>query len=35
MYAVSYNSFTDKRKAIAEYKFLAQEKGLQAWILYY
>jgi cell division septation protein DedD len=35
MHAVSYNSFTDKRKAIAEYKFLAQEKGLQAWILYY
>ncbi|PLX19689.1 MAG: hypothetical protein C0597_05065 [Marinilabiliales bacterium] len=35
MHAVSFNSFTDKRKAIAEYKFLAQEKGLQAWILYY
>lgn len=35
MHAVSYNSFADKRKAIAEYKFLAQEKGLQAWILYY
>lgn len=35
MYAISYNSFTDKRKAIAEYKFLSQEKGLQAWILYY
>jgi nucleoid DNA-binding protein len=35
MYAVSFNSFTDKRKAIAEYKFIAQEKGLQAWILYY
>lgn len=35
MHAVSYNSFTDKRKAIAEYKFLAQEKGLQTWILYY
>lgn len=35
MHAVSYNSFTDKRKAIAEYKFIAQEKGLQAWILYY
>jgi len=35
MYAVSFNSFTDKKKAIAEYKFLTQEKGLQAWILYY
>ena len=35
MHAVSYNSFTDKRKAIAEYKFLVQEKQLQAWILYY
>lgn len=35
MYAVSYNSFTDKRKAIAEYKFLSQEKGLETWILYY
>lgn len=35
MYAVSYNSFTDKRKAIAEYKFIVQEKQLQAWILYY
>lgn len=35
MHAVSYNSFTDKRKAIAEYKFLAQEKGLKTWILYY
>jgi len=35
MHAVSYSSFVDKRKAIAEYKFLAQEKDLQAWILYY
>jgi len=35
MHAVSFNSFADKRKAIAEYKFIAQEKGLQAWILYY
>ncbi|HAF30527.1 MAG TPA: hypothetical protein DCG75_15905 [Bacteroidales bacterium] len=35
MHAVSFNSFTEKNKAIAEYKFLAQEKGLQAWILYY
>lgn len=35
MHAVSFNSFTDKKKAIAEYKFLAQEKGLQAWILYF
>jgi len=35
MHAISYNSFNDKRKAIAEYKFLAQEKGLQAWILYF
>jgi len=35
MYAVSFNSFTDKKKAIAEYRFLTQEKGLQAWILYY
>ncbi len=35
MYAVSYNSFADKRKAIAEYKFLSQEKGLEAWILYF
>jgi nucleoid DNA-binding protein len=35
MHAVSFNSFTDKKKAIAEYKFLANEKGLQAWILYH
>ena len=35
MHAVSFNSFTDKRKAIAEYKFLTKEKGVQAWILYY
>ncbi|MBI9054880.1 MAG: SPOR domain-containing protein [Bacteroidales bacterium] len=35
MHAVSYNSFVDKRKAIAEYKFLSQEKELQAWILYF
>jgi nucleoid DNA-binding protein len=35
MHAVSYNSFTDKRKALAEYRFLTQEKGLKAWILYY
>ncbi|MFP4024911.1 MAG: SPOR domain-containing protein [Thiohalospira sp.] len=35
MHAVSYNSFVDKRKALAEYRFLTKEKGLQAWILYY
>lgn len=35
MHAVSYNSFTDKRKALAEYRYLTQEKELQAWILYY
>ena len=35
MYAVSYSSFADKRKALAEYRFLTQEKKLQAWILYY
>lgn len=35
MHAVSYNSFTDKRKALAEYRYLTQEKDLQAWILYY
>lgn len=35
MHAVSFNSFVDKRKALAEYKFLTQEKNLQAWILYY
>ncbi len=35
MHAVSFSSFADKRKAIAEYKFITQEKGLQAWILYY
>ncbi|MDK2978611.1 MAG: hypothetical protein PWP52_1325 [Bacteroidales bacterium] len=35
MHAVSYNSFADKRKALAEYRFLTQEKGLKAWILYY
>ena len=35
MYAVSYNSYVDKRKAIAEYKFLSEEKGLQTWILYF
>ena len=35
MHAVSYNSFSDKRKALAEYRFLTQEKNLKAWILYY
>ncbi len=35
MHAVSYNAFVDKRKALAEYRFLTQEKELQAWILYY
>ncbi|MEE4197771.1 MAG: SPOR domain-containing protein [Bacteroidales bacterium] len=35
MHAVSYNSFSDKRKALAEYRYLTQEKGLTAWILYY
>lgn len=35
MHAVSFNSFTDKQKAFAEYKFITQEKKLQAWILYY
>lgn len=35
MHAVSYNSFADKRKALAEYRYLTQEKDLQAWILYF
>ena len=35
MHAVSYSSFVDKRKALAEYRFLTQEKKLQTWILYY
>ncbi|HAN18307.1 MAG: hypothetical protein A2X13_04595 [Bacteroidetes bacterium GWC2_33_15] len=35
MHAVSYSSFTDKQKALAEYKFLTQEKKVQTWILYY
>lgn len=35
MHAISFNSFSDKKKAIAEYKFLVQEKNLQAWILYF
>jgi nucleoid DNA-binding protein len=35
MHAVSFNSFADKKMAIAEYKLLANEKGLQAWILYH
>jgi len=35
MYAVSFNSFTDKTQALAEYKVITREKGLTAWILYY
>jgi len=35
MYAVSYNSFTDKTQALAEYRVITREKGLTAWILYY
>ena len=35
MHAVSFNSFADKQKAFAEYKFITQQKKLQAWILYY
>lgn len=35
MYAVSFNSFTDKTQALAEYKIITREKGLTAWILYY
>jgi nucleoid DNA-binding protein len=35
MHAVSYDSFTNKKEAIAEYKLLANEKGLQTWILYH
>jgi len=35
MHAVSYNSFADKKKALAEYRYLTQEKELKAWILYY
>ena len=35
MYAVSYNSFTDKTQALAEYKIITREKGLTAWILYF
>lgn len=35
MYAVSYNSFTDKTQALAEYRIITREKGLTAWILYY
>lgn len=35
MHAVSYNAFTDKRKAMAELRYLTKEKQLQAWLLYY
>ncbi|OFX82806.1 MAG: hypothetical protein A2W99_14170 [Bacteroidetes bacterium GWF2_33_16] len=35
MYAVSFNSFSDKSQALAEYKVITQEKGLTVWILYY
>ncbi|NOQ25012.1 MAG: hypothetical protein GQ564_06575 [Bacteroidales bacterium] len=35
MHAVSYESFADKKEALAQYKHLADEKGLQTWILYH
>lgn len=35
MHAVSYSSFTGKKEAIAEYKYLSNEKGLETWILYH
>lgn len=35
MFAVSYNSFKDKRKALAELNYLTKEKSLTAWLLYY
>lgn len=34
MHAVSYDSFADKKEALAQYKRLANEKGLETWILY-
>lgn len=35
MHAVSYASFIGEKEAIAEYKYLTNEKGLQTWILYH
>ena len=35
MHAVSYESFADKKEALAQYKRLSDEKGLQTWILYH
>ena len=35
MFAISYNSFNDKRKALAELNYLTKEEGLTAWLLYY
>lgn len=35
MYAVSFNSFADKQKAMAELNYLTKEKKVQAWLLYY
>ncbi len=34
MYRVSYNSFTDKRKAQAELNYITKDKGKKAWLLY-
>lgn len=35
MYAVSFSSFADKKKAMAELNYLTKEEKLQAWLLYY
>jgi len=35
MYAVSFNSFANKQKAMAELNYLTKEKKVQAWLLYY
>ncbi len=35
MFAVSYASYTDKQKALAEINYLTKEKNLKAWLLYY
>lgn len=35
MFAVSYASYTDKQKALAEINYLTKEKNIKAWLLYY
>jgi len=35
MFAVSYASYKDKQKALAEINYLTKEKNLKAWLLYY